>query len=66
MTREVAYVIENDSGNYDVWLNGREILALANLGYQAALSRARDVIRRKGGGDIVIEKLDGTVKIEVL
>ena len=66
MTREVAYVMENDSGKFDVWLNGRKILDAANLGYQAALSRARDVIRRKGGGDIIIEKLDGTVKTEVL
>ena len=67
MAREVVYVIENASGNYDVFINGREKPEAKNLPYEAAVAKAKKILNGKDSGDdddngggIIIEKRDGS------
>ena len=50
-----AYITKRSDGKYDVWINGNKINESNGLGIQVAKSRAEDVIRKKGGGQITIE-----------
>ena len=60
---ELVYVTEKEKGKFDVWINEREILESANLGYQPAVSRAKEVLGNKDGGEIIVEYLDGSSKL---
>ena len=50
-----AYITKRSDDKYDVWINGNKINESNGLGIQVAKSRAEDVIRKKGGGQITIE-----------
>ena len=43
----VIFIIHNENGTYDVWVNGREICEARELGIQAASDRARAILDRK-------------------
>lgn len=58
------YVTQNENGSWDVYIAGREIAETNNLPYTAAMSRARDLIHRNGGGDIIITDSKGHTSYE--
>ena len=51
----VIFIIHNENGTYDVWVNGREICEARDLRIQAASDRARAILRNHGGGVILFE-----------
>lgn len=55
----VIFIIHNENGTYDVWVNGREICEARELGIQAARDRARAILRNHGGGVILFEDENG-------
>lgn len=58
---EHAYIIRRADGKYDIWIDGAKINESNGLGIQTAKSRAEDVIRRKGGGQITREDENGNM-----
>lgn len=55
----VIFIIHNENGTYDVWVNGREICEARELRIQAASDRARAILRNHGGGVILFEDENG-------
>jgi len=55
----VIFIIHNENGTYDVWVNGRERYESREVGIQAARDRARAILRNHGGGVILIEDENG-------
>ena len=59
------FVMEKAPGKFDVYIDGNQINEAVGLGYQTAISRARDLFRNNvpnqyGGGYIIVERLDGS------
>ncbi|MCH5291655.1 MAG: hypothetical protein J1D88_07890 [Treponema sp.] len=60
---EVVYVTEKENGKFDVWINERERLLAKDAGYETGTAKAKEVLRHKGGGEIIVEYLDGSSKL---
>lgn len=51
-----VYVSKNENGKWDVYVSGKSMNDLVNLPYTAAMSRAKDLLNKNGGGDIIVEE----------
>ena len=57
---ELVYVTEKEKGKIDVWSTKPPA---KDAGYKTGIAEAKEVLRNKGGGEIIVEYLDGSAKL---
>lgn len=65
MEMDAIIIRENEDSSYSVKVAGREIYEVSSTDYTVAMSRARDLLHRNGGGTVIVKnKNDKTINTE--
>ena len=59
----VAYLMQRESGKYDLFINGRKNLEAKDVGYETGTAKAEKVLKNLGGGYIIVEHPDSPSKL---
>ena len=59
----VAYLMQRESGKYDLFIDGREKLLAKDAGYETGIAKAEKVLKNLGGGYIIVEHPDSPSKL---
>ena len=59
----VAYLMQRESGKYDLFINGRKNLEAKDVEYETGTAKAEKVLKNLGGGYIIVEHPDSPSKL---